>query len=80
MILMNQDLLLRSLPWQQDWRKALFQLKIVFTVRGISGGGPQIHCARRTGHGSQNFVEGAQNSCNPVFIEVGLRLGSRKLL
>ena len=27
------------------------------------------------GHGSQNFVEGAQNSCNPVFIEVGLRLG-----
>ena len=24
----------------------------------------------------QNFVEGAQNSCNPVFIEVGLRLGS----
>ena len=35
----------------------------------------RIHCARRTGHGSQNFVEGAQNSCNPVFIEVGLRLG-----
>ena len=35
----------------------------------------RIHCARRTGHGAQNFVEGAQNSCNPVFIEVGLRLG-----
>ena len=35
----------------------------------------RIHCARRTGHGSQYFVEGAQNSCNPVFIEVGLRLG-----
>ena len=35
----------------------------------------RIHCARRTGHGSQNFVEGAQNSCTPVFIEVGLRLG-----
>ena len=35
----------------------------------------RIHCAKRTGHGSQNFVEGAQNSCNPVFIEVGLRLG-----
>ena len=35
----------------------------------------RIHCARRTGHGSQSFVEGAQNSCNPVFIEVGLRLG-----
>ena len=36
----------------------------------------RIHCAKRTGHGSQNFVEGAQNSCNPVFIEVGLRLGT----
>ena len=35
----------------------------------------RIHCAKRTGHGAQNFVEGAQNSCNPVFIEVGLRLG-----
>ena len=35
----------------------------------------RIHCAKRTGHGSQSFVEGAQNSCNPVFIEVGLRLG-----
>lgn len=35
----------------------------------------KIHCANRRGHGSQNFVEGAQNSCNPVFIEVGLRLG-----
>ncbi len=38
----------------------------------------RIHCARRTGHGSQSFVEGAQNSCNPVFIEVGLRLGVEK--
>ena len=35
----------------------------------------RIHCSKRTGHGAQNFIEGAQNSCNPVFIEVGLRLG-----
>lgn len=35
----------------------------------------RIHCANRRGHGSQTFVEGAENSCNPVFIEVGLRLG-----
>lgn len=35
----------------------------------------RIHCANRRGHGPQNFVQGAQNSCNPVFIEVGLRLG-----
>ena len=35
----------------------------------------RIHCSNRKGHGSQTFVEGAENSCNPVFIEVGLRLG-----
>lgn len=35
----------------------------------------RIHCHKRTGHGAENFVEGAMNSCNPVFIEVGLRLG-----
>ena len=35
----------------------------------------RIRCARRTGHGAETFVQGAQNSCNPVFIEVGLRMG-----
>ena len=35
----------------------------------------RIHCHKRTGHGAESFVEGAMNSCNPVFIEVGLRLG-----
>ena len=38
----------------------------------------RIHCARRIGHGSQTFVQGTQNSCNPVFIDVGLRLGVEK--
>ena len=33
-------------------------------------------CARTTGHGSETFVQGVQNSCNPVFIEVGMRLGT----
>ena len=35
----------------------------------------RIHCANRRGHGAQNFVKGAENSCNPVFIDVGARLG-----
>lgn len=35
----------------------------------------RIHCHKRTGHGAETFVEGAKNSCNPVFIDVGLRLG-----
>lgn len=38
----------------------------------------RIHCHKRTGHGAESFVEGAMNSCNPVFIEVGLRLGTEK--
>ena len=35
----------------------------------------RIRCHKTTGHGSETFVEGTQNSCNPVFISVGLRLG-----
>lgn len=35
----------------------------------------KIRCARTTGHGAETFVQGVQNSCNPVFIEVGLWLG-----
>ena len=35
----------------------------------------KIRCARVGGHGAEDFVQGVQNSCNPVFIEVGLRLG-----
>ena len=36
----------------------------------------RIRCARTTGHGSETFVQEVQNSCNPVFIEVGMRLGT----
>ena len=35
----------------------------------------KIRCHKRTGHGSESFEEGIENSCNPVFIDVGLRLG-----
>ncbi len=35
----------------------------------------RIHCHKRTGHGSEDFTQGIMNSCNPVFIELGLRLG-----
>ena len=35
----------------------------------------RIHCHKVSGHGAEDFVKGLQNSCNPVFIEVGLRLG-----
>ncbi len=35
----------------------------------------RIRCHKVSGHGAEDFVEGTMNSCNPVFIEVGLRLG-----
>lgn len=35
----------------------------------------RIRCHKVGGHGEENFVQGIQNSCNPVFIEVGLRIG-----
>ncbi len=39
-----------------------------------------IKCANTDGHGPETFVEGVQNSCNPVFMELGLRLGSDKFM
>jgi len=35
----------------------------------------RIRCHKISGHGSESFVEGLMNSCNPVFIETGLRTG-----
>ena len=35
----------------------------------------RIRCHKVTGHGAETFLQGALNSCNPVFIDVGLRLG-----
>ena len=36
----------------------------------------KIRCHKVGGHGAENFTEGIQNSCNPVFIDIGLRLGT----
>lgn len=36
----------------------------------------KIRCHKVGGHGSETFVQGIQNSCNPVFIDIGLRLGA----
>ena len=35
----------------------------------------RIRCHKVGGHGAETFLQAAQNSCNPVFIDVGLRLG-----
>lgn len=38
----------------------------------------RISCAERSGHGAETFKDGVKNSCNPVFIEVGQRVGIDK--
>lgn len=40
----------------------------------------KIGCANKSGHGAQTFVEGVRNSCNPVFMELGERLGYEKFM
>ena len=36
----------------------------------------KIRCHKTIGHGSETFAQAIQNSCNPVFIDIGLRLGA----
>lgn len=38
-------------------------------------GDRKIRCHKTTGHGAETFAQGVQNSCNPVFMEIGQRLG-----
>ena len=40
----------------------------------------RIRCARTTGHGAETFVTGIMNSCNPVFMELGERLGAENFV
>lgn len=41
--------------------------------------GQKIKCWKHIGHGSQNLVDGLNNSCNSVFIDLSLRLGLNKM-
>lgn len=41
----------------------------------VAPGTKPIHCWRTYGHGAEDFVHGLMNSCNPVFMTIGLRLG-----
>ena len=38
----------------------------------------KIRCHKTSGHGGENFIQATMNSCNPVFVDVGLRLGVDK--
>ncbi|MGG1688364.1 stage V sporulation protein D [Pseudalkalibacillus sp. NRS-1564] len=45
----------------------------------IEVAGTKLRCWKAGGHGSQTFLEGVQNSCNPGFVLLGERLGKEKL-
>ena len=40
----------------------------------------KIRCHKTQGHGSETFKQGVMNSCNPVFMEIGARVGAKDLL
>ena len=40
--------------------------------------GYTIHCSNKNGHGLQTLVQSVGNSCNPAFINYGLRVGNEK--
>lgn len=39
----------------------------------------RIRCHKTAGHGSETFAEGIKNSCNPVFMEIGARVGVNRM-
>ena len=45
----------------------------------VSVGGATIHCWKHGGHGEQTYLQVVENSCNPGFVNLGLRLGKEKL-
>ena len=45
----------------------------------VTVGGATIHCWKHGGHGSQTYLQVVENSCNPGFVNLGLRIGKEKL-
>lgn len=45
----------------------------------VKVGGATIHCWKHGGHGYQSYLQVVQNSCNPGFVNLGLKLGKDKL-
>lgn len=56
-------------------------LNDVFSCSGSKNvAGTNIRCWKHGGHGSQTFLDGMKNSCNPVFMDVGARIGAQKFI
>ncbi len=57
--------------------EGVVSLNDTFNCTGAMKVGPElIHCWKAGGHGGETFVQGVENSCNPVFMTVGARIGT----
>lgn len=57
--------------------EGVVSLNDTFNCTGALKVGPElIHCWKAGGHGGETFVQGVENSCNPVFMTVGARIGT----
>ena len=50
-----------------------------FDGGGVTVGGATLHCWKAGGHGAQTYLEVVENSCNPGFVNLGLKLGKETL-
>lgn len=50
-----------------------------FDSGAITVGGATLHCWKHGGHGEQTYLQVVENSCNPGFVNLGLKLGKEKL-
>jgi len=50
-----------------------------FDGGAVTVGGATIHCWKHGGHGEQTYLQVVENSCNPGFVNLGLKLGKDKL-
>lgn len=50
-----------------------------FDTGSVKVSGSTLHCWKRKGHGYQTYIQVVENSCNPGFVNLGLKLGKEKL-
>lgn len=69
----------KTLTLAMALEEGVVDLNSTFSCSGeVNIEGETIHCSKRDGHGHQNLSEAFANSCNPAFINIGLRIGNEK--
>ena len=61
--------------------EGLVDMNSTFNCTGsvkVQGWGRPIYCSKKAGHGQQTLVEAVGHSCNPAFINMGLKIGTEK--